>query len=81
MDLDGTPRTLQDFTDQFNAAKELPGTDGQFTSARLFTMIQGGSDGDIISAIQAAIDTDTTVLLGLWASAGQEAFDGELVST
>lgn len=79
MDLDGSPRTLQDFTDQFNAARELPGTNGQFTAARLFTMIQAGTSGDLIAAIQAAVDTNTSLLLGLWGSAGQEAFDLELV--
>lgn len=81
MDLDGSPRTQQDFTDQFNAAKELAGTNGAFTSARLFTMIQAGTAGDLISAIQAAVDTDTSLLLGLWGSAGQQAFDLELVGT
>ncbi|EGP86269.1 putative glucan 1,3-beta-glucosidase [Zymoseptoria tritici IPO323] len=79
LDLDGSPRTLQDFTDQFNAAKALPGTNGQFTSARLFTMIQAGSSNNqVIAAIQAAIDTDTSLLLGLWGSGGQEGFNAEL---
>lgn len=43
-------------------------------------MIQAGTTGDLISAIQAAVDTDTSLLLGLWGSAGQQAFDLELVS-
>ncbi|CZT18171.1 uncharacterized protein RCC_04011 [Ramularia collo-cygni] len=79
-DLDGSPRTLQDFEDQFNAAKRLPGQEGVFTSARLFTMIQDGTSGDLISAIQAAVNTDTNLLLGLWGSAGQEAFNLELAA-
>lgn len=80
LDLDGSPRTLQDFEDQFNAAKRLPGQEGVFTSARLFTMIQAGTSGDLISAIQAAVNTDTNLLLGLWGSAGQEAFNLELAA-
>lgn len=78
--MDGSPRTLQDFEDQFNAAKALPGQEGTFTSARLFTMIQDGTAGDLISAIQAAVNTDTNLLLGLWGSAGQEAFNLELAA-
>lgn len=80
LDLDGSPRTLEDFTNQFNAAKALQGTNGVFTSARLFTMIQAGTSGDLTSAIQAAINTDTSLLLGLWASAGQTSFDLELAA-
>lgn len=80
MDLDGSPRTLQDFEDQFKAAKALNGQEGVFTSARLFTMIQAGTSGDLISAIQAAVNTDTNLLLGLWGSAGQDAFNLELAA-
>jgi len=58
-----------DFKYEFEAAKTLPGTNSQFTSARLYTMIQHGTTKDTISAIQAAIDTKTTLLLGLWTSA------------
>jgi len=58
-----------DFKYEFEAAKGLPGTNGAFTSARLYTMIQHGTTKDIISAIQAAIDTKTSLLLGIWASA------------
>jgi len=58
-----------DFKYEFEAAKTLPGTNGQFTSARLYTMIQHGTTKDPISAIQAAIDTKTSLLLGIWASA------------
>lgn len=79
-DSNGSPRTLQDFEDQFNAAKRLPGQQGVFTSARLFTMIQAGTQSDVISAIQAAVNTDTNLLLGLWGSAGQDAFNLELAA-
>merc|ERR1712144_78759 len=59
------------FTAEFNAAKGLANTDGAFSSARLYTMIQSGTDNSPISAIPAAIATDTKLFLGLWASAGQ----------
>jgi len=65
---DGTSKQLSDFTGEFNSAKALAGTDGKFTSARLYTMIQGGTTNTPISAIEAAINTQTTLLLGLWAS-------------
>jgi glucan endo-1,3-beta-D-glucosidase len=50
---------------QFNIAKDLVGTSG-FTSARLYTTIQDGTTNDPISAIPAAIATNTTLLLGLF---------------
>lgn len=71
------PRAQQDFEAEFNRAKTLPGT-APFTSARLFTMIQANTANDPSSAIPAAIATNTSLLLGLWASAGQDAFNQEL---
>ncbi|KAJ4378787.1 hypothetical protein N0V86_005660 [Didymella sp. IMI 355093] len=70
-------KKLADFEYEFNDAKNLPGTDG-WTSARLYTMIQHGTQNTVIEAIQAAINTKTTLLLGLWASAGQESFNNEV---
>lgn len=75
---DGSIKSEQDFEAEFRAAADLAGTNGDFSSARLYTMIQGGSANDPISAIQAAINTRTTLLLGLWASAGAETFANEL---
>ena len=69
-----------DFKYEFEAAKELPGTNGQFTSARLYTMIQHGTANSVISAIQAAIDTKTELLLGIWASAGSAVVDNEITA-
>ncbi|OLN88252.1 putative glucan endo-1,3-beta-glucosidase eglC 1 [Colletotrichum chlorophyti] len=75
---DGRAKTQSDFESEFKAAASLEGTNGAFTSARLYTMVQGGSTNDPISAIAAAISTKTTLLLGLWASAGDAAFANEL---
>lgn len=75
----GACRYYEDFTALFNAAKTLPGANG-FTSARLYTTVQCGTPNAPISAIQAAIDTDTQLLLGLWASAGDAVFNDEIAA-
>jgi glucan endo-1,3-beta-D-glucosidase len=41
-------------------------------------MIQWGTENAVIEAIQAAINTKTTLLLGMWASSGQTAFNNEI---
>lgn len=73
------PRTTSDFTNLFQQAQGLSGTTG-FNSARLYTMIQAGTTNSPISALQAAIDTKTTLLLGLWASEDSNAFKNELAA-
>ncbi|ROT40665.1 glycoside hydrolase [Sodiomyces alkalinus F11] len=75
---DGSPKTQADFEALFGAAANLDGTDGGFTSARLYTMVQAGTANDPISAIPAAINTGTSLLLGIWASAGADVFANEL---
>jgi len=60
-------RVQSDFESLFSTAKNLVGASG-FTSARLYTMIQGGTTNTPTSAIPAAIAQDTTLLLTLWAS-------------
>jgi len=72
---DGTIKHQADFEGEFNSAKNLVGQ--SFTSARLYTMIQGDTNG-VIEAIPAAISTQTTLLLGLWASAGADQFNLEV---
>ncbi|KAF2156886.1 glycoside hydrolase family 17 protein [Myriangium duriaei CBS 260.36] len=76
---DGSGLMIQsDYEAAFNNAKQLVGTNGQYTSARLYTMLQNGGSNVPISAIPAAISTGTSLLLGLWASAGEQAFEIEL---
>jgi len=72
---DGTIKKQTNYIDEFNSAKNL--VDQSFTSARLYTMIQGDTNG-VIEAIPAAISTNTTLLLGLWASAGSAQFAVEV---
>ncbi|KAF6792710.1 hypothetical protein CSOJ01_14089 [Colletotrichum sojae] len=74
---DGSCRTYDDFLGYFQTAKSLAGAPG-FASARLYTSIQCGTVNDPISAYQAAIDTDTSILVGLWASAGRGVYENEL---
>jgi glucan endo-1,3-beta-D-glucosidase len=67
LDLSGAVKTQSDYETEFNAAKSLPGTNGEYTSARLYTSLQG-STGQPIEAIAAAIATQTSLLLGIWIS-------------
>lgn len=76
----GQPKAQTDFEAEFKTAAGLDGTNGAFTSARLYTMIQGGTTNAPISAIPAAINTKTSLLFGLWASAGDAAFANEIAA-
>ena len=64
------------FASQFSSASSLSGTNGAFKSARLYTMVDPTSGGPI-SAIEDAITTNTTLLLGLFASQGDTNFTKE----
>lgn len=65
--LDGSLKSQSDYETEFKAAKGLAGTNGEFTSARLYTSVQG-TTGGYNAAFQAAIDTQTSLLLGIWIS-------------
>ncbi|KIV91840.1 hypothetical protein PV10_06333 [Exophiala mesophila] len=77
---DGTCRMVSDYEGAFNTARNLVGTDGGFTAARLYTTVQCDTVNTPTSAIQAAINTNTTLLLGMWASAGDGIFEDELAA-
>ncbi|KAG9256436.1 glycoside hydrolase superfamily [Emericellopsis atlantica] len=77
---DGSLKQESDYEAAFTTAQNLEGTNGGFTSARLFTMIQGNTANEPISAIPAAIKTKTSLLFGLWASAGDDAFGSEIAA-
>lgn len=76
-DSSGVSQSQNEFESLFKAASGLEGASG-FDSARLYTMIQGGTTNDPIQAIPAAITTKTKLLLGLWASGGDANFANEL---
>ena len=78
--LDETPKLEADFESEFTTAQNLAGSPGSFNSARLYTMIQAGTSNDPISAIPAAIKTNTSLLLGLWCSAGESFVSDELTA-
>ncbi|PNS17752.1 Glucan 1,3-beta-glucosidase BGL2 [Sphaceloma murrayae] len=73
----GELKFRQDYLNEFEAARNLVGTNGQYTSARLYTTVQGDSGSAINEAIFAANETKTSLLLGLWCSAGRGVFDEE----
>jgi glucan endo-1,3-beta-D-glucosidase len=68
-----------EFESLFTTAQNLVGTSG-FTSARLYTMIQAYTANSPTEAIPAAINTKTTLLLGLWASAGSATITNEIAA-
>ncbi|KAK3943800.1 GPI-anchored cell wall beta-1,3-endoglucanase [Diplogelasinospora grovesii] len=74
----GAAKEQSDFEAEFKTSQGLVGAPGVFTSARLYTMVQAGTANDPISAIPAAISTKTSLLLGMWASAGDAVFANEL---
>lgn len=76
----GAAKLQADFLSEFQTAQGLAGTNGAFTSARLYTMIQAGTANTPIQAIPAAIASKTSLLLGLWASAGQANIDNEIAA-
>jgi glucan endo-1,3-beta-D-glucosidase len=80
LDLNGAVKNQAAFEGEFNSAKNLQGPKVPYTSARLYTSIQGGSTNSPISAIPAAISTGTHLLLGIWASAGQTGINNEIAA-
>lgn len=68
-----------DFKKEFDRFHNLAGQP-PFTSARLFTMIQANTQNDPVEAFQPALETKTKLLLGLWASAGDAAFENEIAA-
>ncbi|KAI0450619.1 glycoside hydrolase family 17 protein [Xylaria acuta] len=77
MKMDGSCQGYDGFKQLFERAKNLPGA-SDFTAVRLYTSVQCGTSIEPIEAYQAAIDTDTKILVGLWASAGHYVFENEL---
>lgn len=78
--LDDAAYVYDDFVYLFDTIKTFP---GGFDSIRLYTMCQDitGSENptyELTHAVPAAIKTGVTLMLNLWSSSGQEAFDREL---
>ncbi|SPJ73245.1 related to glucan 1,3-beta-glucosidase [Fusarium torulosum] len=66
-----------DFMAEFKTAQNLKTAPGDFSAVRLYTNIQAYSEDDPIEAFEAAIDTKTEILLGVWTS-GTDNIDKEI---
>lgn len=61
------PKRYEDFLRQFQLARNLSNVPAPFTSARLYQAAQWGPDTTVpTEAFRAAIETNTTLLIGLW---------------
>jgi glucan endo-1,3-beta-D-glucosidase len=74
-----TPKTQSDFEKEFLSAQSLYYSPGIFSSARLYTCVQHKTTNTPIAAFQAAINTNTSLLLGIWCS-GTTSIDNELTA-
>lgn len=63
----GSAKTTAEFQRQFRRAQTMQGSPAH---ARLFTTVQHGTKDDIIAAIQPAIQSQTSLLLGMWPTDG-----------
>lgn len=74
---DRSAKFKADFKKEFVTAQGLEKAPGTFNSVRLYTNIQAYSETDPIEAFEAAIETDTKILLGIWTS-GTDSIEKEL---
>lgn len=75
----GAAKLKADFVKEFTNAQGLDGAPGTFDAIRLYTNIQGLTTTDPIQAFDAAVATNTSLLLGIWAS-GADNIDNELTA-
>lgn len=76
---DRSAKFKEDFLAEFRTAQNLRGAPGLFNAVRLYTNIQAYSQTDPIQAFEAAIETETRILLGIWAS-GTDNIDNEITA-
>ncbi|RSL49800.1 hypothetical protein CEP53_009032 [Fusarium sp. AF-6] len=74
---DRSAKFKADFKAEFETAQGLKGAPGDFSAVRLYTNIQAYSESDPIEAFEAAIETETSILLGVWTS-GTDSIDKEI---
>jgi glucan endo-1,3-beta-D-glucosidase len=65
---DRSAKFKKDFKAEFETAQGLVNAPGTFNAVRLYTNVQAYSKDDPIEAFEAAIETNTKILLGVWAS-------------
>ncbi|KAK3334216.1 glycoside hydrolase superfamily [Cercophora scortea] len=77
---DRSAKFKADFKAEFTTAQNLEGAPGNFNAVRLYTNIQAYAQDDTpIEAFEAAIETNTSLLLGVWAS-GTDNIDREIAA-
>ncbi|KAI0407233.1 glycoside hydrolase superfamily [Xylaria palmicola] len=76
---DNSAKFKSDFLAEFNTAQNLKGAPGKFDAVRLYTNIQAYSKSDPIQAFDAAVETKTKILLGLWTS-GTDSIENEMTA-
>ncbi|KAK3301684.1 glycoside hydrolase family 17 protein [Chaetomium strumarium] len=76
---DRSAKFKSDFLAEFKTAQGLKNAPGKFNAVRLYTNIQAYSETDPIQAFEAAIETNTKLLLGIWTS-GTDNIDKELAA-
>ncbi|EGS17829.1 uncharacterized protein CTHT_0071830 [Thermochaetoides thermophila DSM 1495] len=74
---DRSAKFKKDFKAEFETAQNLENAPGKFNSVRLYTNIQAYSTDEPIEAFEAAIETKTKLLLGIWTS-GTDSIENEL---
>jgi len=65
---DHSAKFKKDFKAEFETAQNLENAPGTFNAVRLYTNVQAYSKDDPIEAFEAAIETQTKLLLGIWTS-------------
>lgn len=76
---DNSAKFKADWLAEFQTAQNLSGAPGTFNAVRLYTNIQAYSTSDPIEAFEAAIETKTLILLGIWTS-GTDSIQNELTA-
>jgi glucan endo-1,3-beta-D-glucosidase len=76
---DNSAKFKSDFLAEFKTAQGLKGAPGKFDAVRLYTNIQAYSEKDPIEAFDAAVETKTKILLGVWTS-GTDSIDNEMAA-
>jgi glucan endo-1,3-beta-D-glucosidase len=74
---DNSAKFKADWVQEFTTAQNLVNAPGTFNAVRLYTNIQSYSTDTYIEAFDAAVETKTKVLLGIWTS-GTSSIDNEL---
>jgi glucan endo-1,3-beta-D-glucosidase len=77
--VDRSAKMKSDFEAEFTAAQGLENAPGVFNAVRLYTNIQAYTQDDPISAFEAAINTNTSILLGVWTS-GTDSISKEITA-